>query len=176
MNDLNVRRWTGVFGVAGFGVFLVALALYFLGPQPMARLEDTIQFSDSVSRASTLILARATLADTLIMACLLATIPLIFGLVGSTTTTVALANGGFQTRVTALGSPVLFWLAIGMYVIGALTSFVGYIGALIKMARLDQWIWFILLLAFSGVTMLVYIFVGPETRAESMPLMMSHSG
>lgn len=107
--------------------------------------------------------------------CLLATIPLIFGLVGSTTTTIPLANGGFQTQVTSLGNPVLFWLAIAMYVVGAITSFVGYLGALIKMARLDQWIWFILLLAFSGVTMLVYIFVGPETRAESMPLMISHS-
>ena len=71
MNDLNVRRWTGAFGVAGFVVFLVALPLYFLGPQPMVRLEDTLQFSDSVSRASTLILTRATLADPLIMACLL---------------------------------------------------------------------------------------------------------
>jgi hypothetical protein len=67
MNDLKVRRWAGAFGVAGFVVFLVALPLYFVGPQPAARLEDTIQFSDSVSRASTLILMRATLADPLIM-------------------------------------------------------------------------------------------------------------
>ncbi len=71
MNDLKVRRWTGAFGVAGFVVFLVALPLYFLGPQPAARLEDAVQFSDSVSRASTFILTRATLADPLIMACLL---------------------------------------------------------------------------------------------------------
>jgi len=71
MNDLKVRRLTGAFGVAGFVVFLVALPLYFLGPQPVARLEDTVQFSDSVSRASTLILTRTTLADPLIMACLL---------------------------------------------------------------------------------------------------------
>jgi len=71
MNDLKVRHWTGAFGVAGFVVFLVALPLYFVGPQPMARLEDIVQFSDSVSRASTFILTRATLADPLIMACLL---------------------------------------------------------------------------------------------------------
>lgn len=67
MNDLKVRRWAGIFGVAGFVVFLVALPLYFIGPQPAARLEDTVQFSDSVSRASSLILMRATLADPLIM-------------------------------------------------------------------------------------------------------------
>jgi hypothetical protein len=67
MNDLKVRRWAGAFGVAGFVVFLVALPLYFVGPQPAARLEDTVQFSDSLSRASTLILMRTTLADPLIM-------------------------------------------------------------------------------------------------------------
>lgn len=71
MNDLQVRRWAGAFGVGGFVVFLVALPLYFLGPQPTARLEDSVEFSASVSRASTFILTRATLADPLIMACLL---------------------------------------------------------------------------------------------------------
>jgi hypothetical protein len=67
MNDLKVRRWAGAFGLAGFVVFLIALPLYFVGPQPAARLEDTVQFSDSLSRASTLILMRTTLADPLIM-------------------------------------------------------------------------------------------------------------
>jgi hypothetical protein len=71
MNDLKIRRWTGAFGVAGFVVFLAALPLYFVGPQPMARLEDAIQFGDSVSKVSTLILTRATLVDPLIMVCLL---------------------------------------------------------------------------------------------------------
>jgi hypothetical protein len=71
MHNLHMQRWTGAFGVAGFVVFLVALPLYFVGPQPMARLEDSIQFSDSVSKASTLILTRTTLCDPLIMACLL---------------------------------------------------------------------------------------------------------
>jgi hypothetical protein len=71
MNDLKVRHWAGAFGVAGFTIFLLALPLYFLGPQPIARLEDSIQFAHFVSTASTFILTRATLADPLIMACLL---------------------------------------------------------------------------------------------------------
>lgn len=100
--------------------------------------------------------------------CLLATIPLIFGLVGSTTTT-SVVNGAVTTQLLSFGNPTLFWLAIGMYVIGGITAFVGYVGALIRMAQLEQWLWFILLLVFSGVTMLVYIFVGPETRATPMP-------
>ncbi len=107
--------------------------------------------------------------------CLLATIPLIFGLLGSTTTT-SIVNGATTTQVVSLGNPVLFWLAIGLYVIGGITALAGYIGALIKMAQLEQWLWFILLLAFSGVTMLVYIFVGPETRAVSLPPTYAHDG
>jgi hypothetical protein len=68
---LNVARWAGGFGVAGFVVFLVALPLYFVGPQPIPRLEDTVQLSTSVSRASASILTRATLADPIILACFL---------------------------------------------------------------------------------------------------------
>ena len=67
MNDLKVRRWASVFGVAGFIVFLVALPLYFIGMGPAARLEDTAQFSAMVTRTNTFILIRATLADPLIM-------------------------------------------------------------------------------------------------------------
>jgi hypothetical protein len=107
--------------------------------------------------------------------CLLATIPLIFGLIGSTTTT-SVVNGAVTTQLLSLGNPALFWPAIGMYVIGGITAFTGYIGALIKMAQLEQWLWFILLLVFSGVTMLVYIFVGPETHAGSLPPTYAQSG
>lgn len=71
MNDLKVRRWAGGFGVAGFIVFLVALPLYFVGMGPAARLEDTAQFTDLVTRTNTFILIRTTLADPLIMVGLL---------------------------------------------------------------------------------------------------------
>lgn len=66
MNDARVRRWAGTFGVAGFVVFLAALPLYYLaGPEPP--IEDTAATSAFVTRASTFILTRATLADPLIM-------------------------------------------------------------------------------------------------------------
>jgi hypothetical protein len=70
MSDLNVRRWTGAFGVAAFVVFLAALPLYFLGAGPIPRLEDTASFSDFVTRIHTFILVRTSLADPLIMVCL----------------------------------------------------------------------------------------------------------
>ena len=72
MQNLPTRRLTGTAGVAGFAIFLAALPLYFAGPQPMGRLENAIQFADSVRKSRSLILARATIADPLIMACLLA--------------------------------------------------------------------------------------------------------
>jgi hypothetical protein len=66
VNDAKVRRWAGSFGVAGFVVFLVALPLYYLaGPEPP--IEDTAATTAFVIRARTFILARATLADPLIM-------------------------------------------------------------------------------------------------------------
>jgi hypothetical protein len=42
MNDSKVRSFAGAFGLASFIVFLAALPLYFVGPQPVARLEDTV--------------------------------------------------------------------------------------------------------------------------------------
>lgn len=106
--------------------------------------------------------------------CLVATIPLIFGLVGSTTTTVVVGSS-VNTQIVSFGNAALFWLAIGMYVLGGIIAFVGWLGALIKMAQLEQWIWFVLLLLFSGIVMLVYIFAGPETRAASWPPTYAHS-
>lgn len=106
--------------------------------------------------------------------CLLATIPLIFGLIGSVTTTTVVGSS-INTQIVTFGSAALFWLAIGMYIVGGLTAFVGWLGALIKMAQLEQWIWFVLLLLFSGIVMLVYIFAGPETHATSWPSTYAHS-
>jgi hypothetical protein len=52
---------------------------------------------------------------------------------------------------------------------------VSYIGAFAKMAQLKQWVWFFLLFV-PTVTMLVYIFVGPETDKEPGPHVYAHSG
>lgn len=106
--------------------------------------------------------------------CLVATIPLVFGLIGSTTTT-TIVGSSVNTQIVTFGNAALFWLAIGMYIVGGLTAFAGYLGALIKMAQLEQWIWFVLLLVFSGIVMLVYMFAGPETRATSWPAAPAHS-
>jgi hypothetical protein len=69
MNDLNVRRWTGTFGVAGFVVFLIATPLYFIGPSQPARTENAAQLADFLTKTSAQILTRTTIADPIIIAC-----------------------------------------------------------------------------------------------------------
>jgi hypothetical protein len=69
MNDLKVRRWTGAFGVAAFVVFLAATPLYFIGPSQPARTEDAAALGDFMTKTSTQILTRATIADPIIIAC-----------------------------------------------------------------------------------------------------------
>lgn len=62
----------------------------------------------------------------------------------------------------------LYLLAFG--VISALLFAIGYIGALIKIARLSQWLWLVLLILFAPVAMLVYIFAGPTKAAVNSTL------
>ncbi len=69
MNDLKVLRWTGAFGVASIALILVAQPLWFIGGT-VPRLEDTVKFSEYVTRNNAIILTRS-LADTLIIACFL---------------------------------------------------------------------------------------------------------
>src|ERR1700676_2756292 len=68
------------------------------------------------------------------------------------------------TTITSIGNPALFGIGIFFFVIGGILGFIAYIGALIKTAMLGRWGWFVCLLLLSGITMLVYIFAGPETR------------
>ena len=55
MSDLDVRRLTGAFGVAAGVLTLVAFALYFAAGTP-PKLEDTIKFSDYVTKNNAIFL------------------------------------------------------------------------------------------------------------------------
>lgn len=69
MTDLKVRRLTGAFGVASVALILIAQPLWFVaGTAP--RLEDTVKYSDYVTKYHAIILSR-TMADTLIIVCFL---------------------------------------------------------------------------------------------------------
>lgn len=69
------------------------------------------------------------------------------------------------TTFTISNAPLFIGILIAVAIILAL---VAWIGALIKTARLARWSWFIVLLLISwlAIPMLIYIFVGPQTRAD----------
>jgi len=87
------------------------------------------------------------------------TILLFVSLVGSTPST--------ATSQGSIGNPVLFGISLFLMFASAIPAVVAWIGALVKMAQLSRWGWFVCLIFFSGITMLIYIFAGPETPAAS---------
>lgn len=66
-NLLLIRRFAGWSGIIGFLAFLIALPLYFIDANLAAPLDQTLKFTNYITRTNTLILVRATLADSLIM-------------------------------------------------------------------------------------------------------------
>ena len=100
---------------------------------------------------------------------LIAILGLIVGIVIATV-------GATQTTTAADGTPTLSGtgatlalVGLALYVIAGILAFVAWIGALIKTAQLKRWGWFVCLIVFSGITMLVYIFAGPETEPAQVP-------
>jgi hypothetical protein len=76
----------------------------------------------------------------------------------NTSSTSAGAGVGIMAIVSAL-----------LFIVAGILATIAWVGALIKTARLGQWVWFVLLLLFSGIMMLVYIFAGPtEPKTAAM--------
>jgi len=93
--------------------------------------------------------------------------------VGSTYTT---TNNGYSTnaQVTSLGHPALFAIGVALAALSAIPFLIAWIGALINLARLQEWVWFILMIFFSWITLLVYLIAGPtrphvQQYAQYMP-------
>jgi hypothetical protein len=95
------------------------------------------------------------------------------GLVGSTFST---TNNGYSTnaQVTSFGNLPLFIIGVVILSLSAIPYLIAWIGALINLARLQEWVWFVLMLIFQWITLLVYLFAGPTTPrvpqyAQNMP-------
>lgn len=86
---------------------------------------------------------------------------IVVGTIGASQTTVDATTGA--ASLTGTGA-ILALVGVALYVIAGILAFVAWIGALIKTAQLQRWGWFVCLIVFSGITMLIYIFAGPETR------------
>ena len=87
---------------------------------------------------------------------------LVGGLVGSTYTTNTYGNST-NAQVTNFGNLPLFVTGVTLLSLSAIPFLIAWIGALINLARLHEWVWFVLILIFSWITLLVYLFAGPTT-------------
>lgn len=93
------------------------------------------------------------------------------GVIGSTYTT---TNDGYTTSAQ-MGHPALFALGVILVSLSSIPFLIAWIGALINLARLQQWVWFILMIFFNWITLLIYLIAGPTRRAgvpqyaQSMP-------
>lgn len=83
-------------------------------------------------------------------------------LVAGTSAALATASpDGTLSNTGATSFGILSIIATLVLIVGGILALIAWIGALIKLAKLNQWVWFILVFLFSGIAMLVYIFAGP---------------
>ena len=70
-------------------------------------------------------------------------------------------------QLTSIGNLPLFITGIVLYVLAFVIFAIGWVGALINLARQQQWTWFVLMILFSVVTLIVYLFAGPQVPRSS---------
>jgi len=121
MTGPNVRFWTGVFGIAGFIIFLAALPLYFLGPA--AVLPKDANFTSYVTSTNTYTVTRAAIADPLLLCCFLIFLAGLRHLVRE-------ANPDYEWVSTAIFGAGLLYIALqlagdALQAAGALDTLVG---------------------------------------------------
>src|SRR5437660_5158990 len=89
------------------------------------------------------------------------------GLVGSTYTTTTNTTNGYSTsgQITSFGNQPLFIVGVIIVSLSAIPYLIAWIGALVNLARLQEWVWFVLMLIFQWITLIVYLIAGPTTRA-----------
>jgi hypothetical protein len=89
---------------------------------------------------------------------------IIGSLVGSTYNTTTYGSTT-NVQLTSIGNVPLFVAGIVIASLSAIPYLIAWIGALVNLARLQQWVWFVLMLIFQWITLLVYLFAGPTTPA-----------
>jgi hypothetical protein len=85
---------------------------------------------------------------------------IIAGNIGSTTVYNPSTN---ENDVTSIGNPALTFFGSIFFTLSWVPFTVAWIGALISLARLQEWAWFVCMLIFGGFCLIVYLFAGPET-------------
>ena len=99
---------------------------------------------------------------------------IIGGLVGSTFAT---TSNGYptNTQVTSFGNQPLFIIGVIIVSLSLIPYLVAWIGALVNLAGLQQWAWFVFMILFNWITLLLYVIVGPtkpsgiQSYAQPLP-------
>ncbi len=75
------------------------------------------------------------------------------------------ANNVYSTngQVTGIGNVPLFATGVVIVSLAGILYLIAWIGALVNLARLQQWVWFILMFFFHGIALLIYVIAGPTT-------------
>ncbi len=110
---------------------------------------------------------RKTSRNLYLVGLLLNIVGIILFVVGTGAAVATANSNGTVSDAGATSFGILGLIAILLLIVGSIVFLIAWIGALIKTARLGQWVWFILLLLFSYITMLVYIFAGPTEPASA---------
>jgi hypothetical protein len=113
------------------------------------------------------IMERKTSRNLYLIAILLEIVGFILFTVGAGAAAATANSDGTLSAAGGTSFGILSIIAILVLVVGAVLALVAWIGALIKLAKLGQWVWFILTFLFSGIMMLVYIFAGPTEPAAA---------
>lgn len=70
----------------------------------------------------------------------------------------------------------LVFAGAALGVIGGITVLVARIGALIEVAKAQEWVWFILMLIFGWVVLLIYLIAVPKPKQAQPPLAYVYQG
>ena len=110
---------------------------------------------------------RKTSRNLYLIALVLEIVAVVLSIVGAGAAVATANSDGTISNGGAASFGILTIISLVAALVGLVFFLIAWIGALIKTAQLGQWVWFILLIVFSGITMLVYIFAGPTQPANS---------
>lgn len=80
-----------------------------------------------------------------------------------------LEASAMAATVSAGAAPNTPLLAVGglLAIVGGILSLIAWVGTLINLARLGRWVWFVLTILFSGISIIVYLIVNPQPADSS---------
>ncbi len=79
----------------------------------------------------------------------------------ATQTTVDPTTGASTVHINSVGNPALLLLSILLFIAAGVTVFIGWVGALISAAKVQQWAWFAAILIIGPIVALIFSFIGP---------------